>query len=327
MSLKRISLLGSTGSIGESTLRLVRQYPEEFQIVSLVGGQNVGLLENQIREFRPQVAYSGNREGLSRLRTQFPEIQIFGPDEGIIASVQAVTSDVTVVGISGFAALEPTFAAMTHTQRLAMANKECLVVAGDLFQKKLQETSTQCIPVDSEHCALFQLLEGQRPEEVTTVVLTASGGPFFRQPELDWDTVTPEMAVAHPNWKMGRKISVDSATLMNKSLEFIEAHFLFDRPAEQIEVWIHPQSLVHGAIFLKDNTCLAQWTVPDMRASIGYAMHYPNRLNEPVARVSLSQLKNLEFYEPDLRRFPSLRLAREALKTGPREFSRPQCGE
>jgi 1-deoxy-D-xylulose-5-phosphate reductoisomerase len=314
---KRIAVLGSTGTIGHNTLELVRAFPEKFEVVALGAGRNLGLLREQIRAFRPAFVTVQEQVDRDTLAREFPELELGWGGEGLETAVSDARVDVVVVGIVGFAALAPTLRAIRARKTVALANKESLVVAGSLLRQEVATSGATVIPVDSEHNALYQLLQGRPPGEVDTLVLTASGGPLLRRPELPLAEVTPEIATRHPNWKMGPKISVDSATLMNKGLELIEAHFLFDVPSTRIEVWVHPQSIVHGAIWLTDNSCLAQLSKPDMRSSIGYAMAYPERLAAPIPRLGLSEMARLEFLEPDLVRFPALGLAREALEAGP----------
>jgi len=316
-STRGVAVLGSTGSIGSQTIELIAAYPEDFRLIALAAGKNLPSLREQIRKFRPLAVSVSRKEDADLLLQEFPGLNIgFGAD-GLRQCVELSEVDVVVMGIMGFAALEPTLDAIRLDKIVALANKEALVVAGCLLKKALAGSRACLIPVDSEHNALFQLLEKRLRQEISSLVLTASGGPLFRCPDLPLDDVTPAIATQHPNWKMGAKISVDSATLMNKGLELIEAHFLFDFPPERIEIWIHPQSIVHGAIHLVDNSCLAQLTKPDMKSSIGFAMAYPQRLPEAISRLTLGDISRLDFCEPDEKRFPALRIAREALSAGP----------
>lgn len=314
--MRGIAVLGSTGTIGTFTLEIAERFPEKFRIVSLVAGRNVALLREQIRKFNPRFVSLSAAEHLSSLQHEFPKTRFLTGREGIKECIEQSEVQVVVNGIVGFAGLEPALFAIRANKILALANKESLVVAGALLREELEKSHAQLIPVDSEHNALFQLLEGRPLSDVDTLVLTASGGPFFKRPDLDFRSVTPEMAVKHPNWNMGPKISVDSATMMNKGLEMIEAHFLFSFPEEKIEIWVHPQSIMHGAVWLKDNSCLAQLTKPDMKSSIGFALSYPEKLDQVIPRFSFKEMHALEFYEPDEVRFPALRLAREALRAG-----------
>lgn len=315
--IKGIAVYGSTGTIGDNTLEIVRRFPDRFRVISLAAGRNIEKLRAQITEFSPQLVAVQDTDGAGQLRREFPKLTILTGEEGLRAGIDAAGVDTVVMGIVGFAALAPTLHAIRAGKKIALANKESLVVGGSLLRAELEKSKAQCIPVDSEHNALFQLLEGYPRHQVETVVLTASGGPLLRRPELPLEDVTPAIAVAHPNWKMGPKISVDSATLMNKGLELIEAHFLFGFPSEKIEVWVHPQSIVHGALWMTDNSCLAQLTKPDMKSSIGHALCYPERLPRVIPKLTFQEMAKLEFFEPDLVRFPALRLARQALEAGP----------
>ncbi len=311
-----ISVLGSTGSIGTQCLQIIESNPEKFVVASLAAGRNIDRLRGQIRQFWPSVVAVESSTDAAALRAEFPEVEIGHGIEGIRRCISAEGADIVVMGIVGFAALEPTLDAIAKDKTVALANKESLVVAGSLLKELVAKTGSKIIPVDSEHNALYQLLEGRERSQVKSVVLTASGGPLLKLPDLPLEEVTPAIAIRHPNWNMGPKISVDSATLMNKGLELIEAHFLFEVAPREIEVWIHPQSIVHGAIWLRDNTCLAQLSKPDMRSAIGYAMSPEARLDNVIPKLSLKEMARLEFLEPDERRFPALRLAREALLAG-----------
>lgn len=314
---KSIAVYGSTGTIGENTLHLVRKHPDLFHAEVLVAGKNIERIRDQIREFRPKFVAVEHAENADKLRREFPELEVGSGEEGLRLGVERPSVELVVMGIVGFTALAPTLAAARAGKTIALANKESLVVAGSLVIAEARRHGAKILPVDSEHNALFQLLEGRPRADIATLVLTASGGPLLRKPEIPLDDVTPALAIAHPNWKMGPKISVDSATLMNKGLELIEAAILFEFAPNEIEVWVHPQSIVHGAIWLKDNSCLAQLSKPDMKSSIGYAMHYPTRLPGPIPKLSLKEMSQLEFLEPDTKRFPCLELARQALTQGP----------
>lgn len=315
--MKGLAILGSTGTIGANTLAVVDQFPEKFRVVSLAAGRNVDVLREQVRRYRPEVVSVLDAEDARGLATEFPGTRFLWGQDGNAACIESSDVDIVVMGIVGFAALRPTLVAVRARKTVALANKESLVVGGSLLRAEIARSGATVIPVDSEHNALYQLLLDRPREDVATIVLTASGGPLLRRPELPLDDVTPAIAVAHPNWKMGPKISVDSATLMNKGLELIEAHFLFDYPQDRIEVWVHPQSIVHGAVWLTDNSCLAQLTKPDMRSSIGFALGYPERLGSVIPKLKMSELAKLEFFEPDTKRFPALSLARQALDAGP----------
>lgn len=317
MNSRTLAVLGSTGTIGTYTLEIVDKYPGQFRVVSLSCGKNIDKLISQIQKYQPKVVSVEKIEAISDLKKQFPAVQFFSGKEGISACLETEPVDVAIVGVVGFAGLEPTKQALRHCKIVGLANKESLVVAGTLLQKEIENSKAVCVPVDSEHNAVYQVLMGRQREEISSIVLTASGGPLLKHPEMPLEDVTPAFAVAHPNWKMGPKISVDSATMMNKGLEVIEAHFLFKFPEPQIEVWVHPQSIVHGAVWFKDNSCIAQLTKPDMKSSIGYAMKYPERPERVIPKLTFKEMAKLEFYEPDYKRFPCLRLAREALLAGP----------
>ncbi len=314
---KAIAVFGSTGTIGENTLQLIRDYSSLFHVDCLIAGKNIERLRGQISEFHPPFVSVERAEDADRLRREFPSLDVGFGEEGLKVAAERPSSEVVVMGIVGFTALAPTLSAARAGKTIALANKESLVVAGTLVKQEALRHGAKILPVDSEHNALFQLLEGRPRGDVRSLVLTASGGPLLRRPELPLEDVTPAIAIKHPNWKMGPKISVDSATLMNKGLELIEACFLFDFSPNDIEVWIHPQSIIHGAIWLHDNSCLAQLSKPDMKSSIGYAMHYPARLDGPIPKLTFKDMAQLEFLEPDTIRFPCLELAREALKLGP----------
>lgn len=309
--------MGSTGSIGTQTLQIVDQFPNRFRVLALTAGKNLDLLKQQVARYEPSYAVVAEESDAEQMQRWYPSLKVLCGREGLEAVAALEEADLIVMGILGFAALAPTLAAVRAGKDVALANKESIITAGSLLQKEIAHSKGRCIPVDSEHNALYQLLQGRNREEIRSLVLTASGGPLLRQPHLPLDEVTPEIAVKHPNWSMGPKISVDSATLMNKGLELVEAHILFDFPAKDIEVWIHPQSLVHGALCFKDNSYIAQFNKPDMRCSIGYAMAYPERLEAVIPALSLKDMAQLEFLEPDEVRFPALRLAREALASGP----------
>lgn len=314
---KKICILGSTGSIGTQTLDIVERNPESYRVVSMTAGKNLDLLRKQIRQFRPRFVSVLSESDVPVIAREFPELELGYGEKGNIDAVSFGDCDVVVVGIVGFAALAPTLQAVRLKKRIALANKESLVVAGHLLKAEAKVSNAEIIPVDSEHNALFQLLEGREGQQIQSLVLTASGGPLLRRPELPLDDVTPAIAIQHPNWKMGPKISVDSATLMNKGLELIEACRLFDVEEKDVEVWIHPQSIVHGAIWFADNSCLAQLNKPDMRLSIGYALSYPRRIPAVIPKLSLAEMSKLEFMEPDNQRFPALNFAREAYRSGP----------
>ena len=302
----RVAILGSTGSIGEQTLDVIRALPHRFQVVGLAAGQNVELLTRQINEFRPEFVYCQNSPGPA------PECQFLSLED--IASHPRV--DTVVIATSGKSGLTPTLAAIRAGKKVALANKEALVMAGEIIIGEAKSNDALVLPVDSEHSAIWQCLQGE-PPAVARLILTASGGPFYRYSKTELNEVTVEQALKHPSWQMGRKVTIDSATLMNKGLEIIEARWLFDMPLDKIDVLIHPQSIVHSMIEFVDGTVKAQLSCPDMRLPIQYALGYPERLaNEHLPRLDWSNIQNLSFEQPDIETFPCLRLATEAGREG-----------
>lgn len=314
---KRISILGATGSIGRSTLDLVERSPDRFEVVALTAGKNVKALADAARRTGAKLAVIADAALLRELREALDGSgcrAAAGP-EGL---VEAASGDVDFImaGIVGCAGLVPTMAAIEAGKVVALANKEALVTAGSLMTEAASRSGATLLPVDSEHNAIFQCLAGSRLADVSRLVLTASGGPFLGFSIDEMRIATPEQAVAHPRWSMGAKISVDSATLMNKGLELIEAHHLFGLPSERLDVVIHPQSVVHSLVEFVDGSLLAQLGSPDMRIPIAYTLAWPERMETPAERLSLADIGTLDFEKPDLARFPSLRLAREALEAG-----------
>jgi 1-deoxy-D-xylulose-5-phosphate reductoisomerase len=321
MTKKKLSIIGSTGSIGRSTLEVVRQFPDRFEVVALGAGSNAELLSEQIAEFSPRLVSVKDAEVAARLETllvgksdRFPEI-LYGPD-GYCRAAACPESDMLVSAMVGAAGLLPTLAAIGAGKNIALANKETLVAAGEIVTEAAAANNVKILPVDSEHSAIFQALEGNHREALCKVLLTASGGPFFNKSKRELQTVTPEAALCHPNWSMGPKITVDSATLMNKGLEVIEAHWLFDVPVERISVHIHPESIVHSMVEYVDGSVIAQMGIPDMRIPIAYALAYPERLPISCPRLDLFRLQKLSFYPPDEEKFPCLRLAFDACRRG-----------
>lgn len=316
---KNLAILGSTGSIGHSTLAVVTEHPREFRVVGLAAGRNVEALAAQIRQFQPELVSVQDADSAARLKGLLPggdnpEILV-GP-RGAAAVATAPGADLVVSAMVGAAGLEPTLAAIEAGVPVALANKETLVAAGSLVMAAAKKRDVALIPVDSEHSALMQAMEGQRREDVKKLWLTASGGPFRDWPASRLAQVTPAQALRHPNWNMGAKITIDSATMMNKALEVIEAHILFEVPVTRVGVYIHPQSIIHSLVELVDGSVIAQMGVPDMRLPIAYALSYPRRLPLSGPPLDLSQIAQLTFEEPDLERFPSLRLGFEAAATG-----------
>jgi 1-deoxy-D-xylulose-5-phosphate reductoisomerase len=316
--MKNLAILGSTGSIGVSTLQIVAAYPDRYRVVALTAGNNLTLLEEQIRLFRPVTVAVVTPADAQRLRKSLgagkPEILV--GVEGIIACAAHPEAHMTVSAIVGAAGFVPTMAAIEAGKDVALANKETLVTAGPLVMEAVTRSGVHFYPVDSEHSAIFQSLTGHRKSDVRRLILTASGGPFLNCSLEELKHVTPAAAVAHPNWHMGRKISVDSATMMNKGLEVIEARWLFDLPADQIAVHIHPQSIVHSMVEYVDGSVIAQLGIPDMKTPIAYALSYPERLPLDLPFLDLCSLGSLTFKKPDLNRFECLYLAYEALREG-----------
>ena len=315
---RRITILGSTGSIGENTLDLIRRAPEgEFKISALTANTNVKSLAKQAIEFGADFVAIGDENQYQNLKQLLSghSIEIAaGPDALIEAGGRP--TDFTMAAIIGAAGLRPTLAAVAQGIHIGLANKECLVCAGTLFMKAVEDSGSTLLPVDSEHNAIFQVLERDKPAGVRRLVLTASGGPFREASFEQLKSVTADQALKHPVWEMGAKITIDSATLMNKGLELIEASYLFDRPSTEIDVVIHPQSIVHSMVEYVDGSVLAQMGSPDMRTPIAYALGWPDRMSAPVEQLDLTRLSGLTFFDPDIEKFPALGLARQALETG-----------
>ncbi|AET70044.1 1-deoxy-D-xylulose 5-phosphate reductoisomerase [Desulfosporosinus orientis DSM 765] len=315
-SLKTLTLLGSTGSIGRQTLDVVRHAEGCLKIHALGAGKNVRLMEEQARLFRPAVAVMMDETAARELRERLKDLPIKVDQgmEGIINSVTAEEVDTVVTALSGRVGLEPTLEAIKAGKTIALANKETLVAGGDLVMSSAQAMNCKILPVDSEHSAIFQCLE-ENPETIERIILTASGGPFFGWSKERLESVTLENALRHPNWEMGAKITIDSSTMMNKGLEVIEAHHLFNVAYDGIEVLIHPQSVVHSMVEYYDGSVLAQLGRPDMRLPIQYALSYPTRWKNPFERLDLRG-KTLTFHEPDFEAFPALALAYQAGRRG-----------
>jgi 1-deoxy-D-xylulose-5-phosphate reductoisomerase len=314
-----IVILGSTGSIGTQALDVISRMPDRFRVVGLAAGSNVGLLAEQINKFRPKVASLASKEAASRLRNMaIPGTMILDSDshQGLKAMVERDDVQLVLNAIVGAAGILPTLAAIEAGKDVALANKETLVAAGNVVMAAIQKHEVQLLPVDSEHCAIFQCLQSVNGRYLHRVILTASGGPFRQSTKTELERATIKEALAHPTWEMGGKITIDSATLMNKGLEVIEAHWLFDVSADAIDVIVHPQSIIHSLVELDDGSVLAQLGVADMRLPIQYALTYPERLPTPVPTLSLTDVGNLEFEPPDTDRFPCLQLAYDALRAG-----------
>ena len=311
--MKRITVLGSTGSIGESTLDLVRRNPGAFRVVGLSANTNVDKLAAQAREFGAEAVAIADADKAAELQALVPGVEVFAGAEGLV-ELAAIPVDFTMAAIIGSAGLAPTLRAVEQGIHVGLANKECLVCAGELFTAKVRESGATLLPVDSEHNAIFQVLETRDRQAVRRLILTASGGPFREQSRAFMESATRKDALNHPVWSMGAKISIDSATLMNKGLELIEAAHLFERGSADIDVVVHPQSIIHSMVEYIDGSVLAQLGSPDMRTPIAYALAWPERMEAPVERLDFGRISQLTFEAPDTARFPALRLAREALE-------------
>jgi len=325
LSSQGIAILGSTGSIGESTLDVLARHPGAYHVVALSGHSNVIRLAEQCQQHRARFAVISDAALAGELQEALDQLncasEVLAGEDALSSVVRMDETDVVMAAIVGAAGLEPTLHAVQAGKRLLLANKESMVIAGELFRKAAAEHSTTIIPVDSEHNALFQVLpehfnDGLESAGVEKLILTASGGPFLHRNREDLQNITPAQACNHPNWEMGRKISVDSATLMNKGLEVIEARWLFNARPGQIEVVIHPQSIVHSMVAYRDGSVLAQLGIPDMRTPIAHALAWPERIEAGVKRLNLVEVHKLEFYPPNLDSFPGLGLAFQVLKAG-----------
>lgn len=344
-AVQRICVLGATGSIGLSTLDVVRRHPSRYQIIALTCYSQIDLVVEQAREFNPEFIVCGNPDHYSALVQKVNDaalnVEVLSGQAGLIAVAQHSNVDTVMAAIVGAAGLAATYAAAQAGKKVLLANKEALVMTGSLFMQAAAENQAQILPVDSEHNAIFQCLpelkqsslaEFHLPNSITgsgtgntspylhrgveKLLLTGSGGPFLNTPVDLLHTVTPAQACKHPNWDMGRKISVDSATMMNKGLEFIEAHWLFGMPSERIEIVVHPQSVIHSMVQYSDGSVLAQMGEPDMRIPVAHTLAYPERIESGVSALDFTQLANLSFYPPDFARFPNLRLAINAVEQG-----------
>ena len=315
---KKIAILGSTGSIGVNTLDIVRNSKNRFKVSGLAAGGNIALLEKQIREFKPKYAalFDEKKTSLLKKRLGRLKVEIFSGIEGLIKVASIPDTKMVVSAIVGAAGLIPTFAALKCGKDIALANKETLVIAGELFMKHSRKKRVRIIPVDSEHSAIFQCINGTTNRKIKKIILTASGGPFLTYPAKQFEKITTRKALNHPNWNMGPKITIDSATLMNKGLEVIEAHWLFGINENRIDVVIHPESIVHSMVEFIDTSIIAQMGLPDMRVPINYALNYPERVSTNLPTLNLTKTKTLTFSEPDYKKFPCLEYAFHALRIG-----------
>lgn len=315
--MKNLAILGSTGSIGTQTLDVVRDLPEMFRVAVLAANTSDKKLEAQIEEFRPELAVLADEAAAARLKARYKgATKILGGEDALVAAAVFPAVDMVVTSLMGFAGLAPTLAAIRAGKNIALANKETLVAAGELVRREASAHGAAILPVDSEHSALFQCLQGEKREAVESLILTASGGPFRGRRKEALAGVSIGDCLKHPTWSMGRKITVDSATLVNKGLEVIEAHWLYDMPYDKIKVVVHPQSIVHSMVAFQDGAVMAQLGVPDMRLPIQYALTYPERMASTLARLDFARLGTLTFEEPDTKTFRGLDIAIEAGRAG-----------
>ena len=317
--MKRITILGSTGSIGTQTLDVVRKNKDKFQVVAISANSSIDLLLEQIMEFSPKYVAVYNKESALKLKEMIPEninIEVLSGMDGLGKICQLEEVNVVLTAVVGMIGLVPTMAAIKAKKTIALANKETLVTAGELVMSEAKKNNVEILPVDSEHSAIFQCLNGERKQDIEKIILTASGGPFRGKKREELVNVTKNEALKHPNWDMGRKISIDSSTLMNKGLEVIEAKWLFDVDVEDIEVVVHPQSIIHSMVSFRDSSVISQMGCPDMRLPIEYALTYPERLKTDFERLDLAKVATLTFEKPDMETFPCLALAFKVLKLG-----------
>src|SRR2546428_1399573 len=315
--MKRVAILGSTGSVGRSTLAVVDAFRDELTVVGLAAGGNIDRLAQQVIKYRPAVVSVRELRDVDRLRSLVPHpIEIVHGADGACTVATLRDADVVIAGIVGAAGIPPVHAALKAGKRVGIANKEVLVAAGDVMTRAAREHGGEILPVDSEHNAVHQALRCGDHSEIERIILTASGGPFLKRDLSTFGDITVEAALAHPTWKMGNKISIDSATMMNKGLEVIEAHHLFDMPCDRIDILIHPQSIVHSMVEYVDGSIMAQLSTTDMKFPIQYALLYPQRVTAPFARLDLTTIRTLDFQTVDAQRFPAVKLAYEACRAG-----------
>ena len=315
--MKKILILGSTGSIGINALNVIRKFPDKFKISALTVNKRIELLEPQIEEFKPELVVVQNEKFAKELKSKIKgKCKVLSNNEGLIYAAANTDYDILIGAMVGFAGLAPTIEAIKRGKRIALANKETLVVAGELVTQLCKKHNAEIIPVDSEHSAIYQCLAGEEKNYVGKLILTASGGPFLNTDKNTFCNVTVKEALNHPNWNMGNKVTIDSASMMNKGLEVIEAHWLFGIPQDRIEVVIHPQSIIHSMVEFIDGSIKAQLGLPDMKLPIQYALSFPERLSNDFPRVNLPRTGNLTFFEPDLNKFECLRIAFDVLEVG-----------
>ena len=314
---KKVFILGSTGSIGVNALDVIRLHPEKFEVEALTINKNSELLEVQIKEFNPKLVVIRDEKTADEILNKIPKsVEVLVGEDGLIEATKNADYDILLSALVGFSGLEPTIEGIKRGKRIALANKETLVVAGEIITELSRKYNSEIIPVDSEHSAIFQCLVGEKHKEIKKLLLTASGGPFFRKSREELQKVTVSDALNHPNWDMGNKVTIDSASMMNKGLEMIEAHWLFNLPKNKIDVIIHPQSIIHSMVEFVDGSIKAQLSQPDMRLPIQYALSYPNRLENDFTSTSLTDITELSFFKPDFSKFECLKLAFDVLEEG-----------
>ncbi len=314
---KKVFILGSTGSIGVNALDVIRLHPEKFEVEALTINKNSELLEAQIKEFNPKLVVIRDEKTADEILNKIPKsVEVLVGEDGLIEATKNADYDILLSALVGFSGLEPTIEGIKRGKRIALANKETLVVAGEIITELSRKYNSEIIPVDSEHSAIFQCLVGEKHKEIKKLLLTASGGPFFRKSREELQRVTVSDALNHPNWDMGNKVTIDSASMMNKGLEMIEAHWLFNLPKNKIDVIIHPQSIIHSMVEFVDGSIKAQLSQPDMRLPIQYALSYPDRLENDFTSTSLTDITELSFFKPDFSKFECLKLAFDVLEEG-----------
>lgn len=314
---RKITILGSTGSIGVSTLDVCRQHKQAFEVVALTAGKNIELLIQQIQEFKPKIVSLQEESDYQKIKLNLPRgVEVFFGEDGACRVAQFSEADLVISAIVGAAGLRPTLKAIEAKKTIGLANKESMVIAGEIMSKLAQKNSVAILPIDSEHSAIFQCLNGESVDDVQRLILTASGGPFLHTSETEFVNITKRDALNHPNWDMGAKVTIDSATMMNKGLEVMEARHLFDLSVDKIAVVVHPQSVIHSMVEFVDSSVMAQLGEPDMKVPIAYALSYPRRVVTNVKKLNLPQREKLTFFEPDLKKFPCLKLAFDVAKKG-----------
>ena len=316
--MKKIAILGSTGSIGVTALKVIKQNLDKYKVVGLTAGRNIELLLKQVLEFKPKAISVLREEDANKLRYMLrdKDIEVCFGEEGFVRVATLKDVDIVISSIMGAAGLVPTFSAIRAGKDIALANKETMVMAGPIVVEEVKKRNISIIPVDSEHSAIFQSIQGHPKDDIKRIILTASGGPFRNLSLEEMKNVTPEQALKHPTWTMGKKITIDSATMMNKGLEVIEAHWLFDIPVEKIDILVHPQSIVHSMVEYKDGAIIAQLGIPDMAIPISYALSYPHHIKNNLPPLELDKIGVLSFERPDLNKFRCIKLAYEAIKIG-----------